>query len=134
MVLDLIGLIYCPDTDERQEPKLHDKSRADFLHIAEDNTQILVPLCYPHEPIHNSFSTLTLVEKYSPSDLTRKKNLVKGNEVKKMILENFRVEKGPNVWKNSGRSADGIRIRERLKWTTRRKCIATIPGRNRDLD
>jgi hypothetical protein len=48
MVQDLIGLLYCHYTSERQESELNAKVSAYFLHIAEDSTQILPPLCYLH--------------------------------------------------------------------------------------
>uniref|UniRef100_A0A4W3HCQ0 Target of rapamycin complex 2 subunit MAPKAP1 n=1 Tax=Callorhinchus milii TaxID=7868 RepID=A0A4W3HCQ0_CALMI len=77
-VQDLIGLICWQFTSEGREPKLNENVDAYCLHIAEDDGEVDgdFPPLDSNEPIHKfGFSTLALVEKYSPPGLAAKQSL-----------------------------------------------------------
>ncbi|XP_030631308.1 target of rapamycin complex 2 subunit MAPKAP1 isoform X3 [Chanos chanos] len=77
-VHDLIGLICWQYTSEGREPKLNENVNAYCLHIAEDDGEVDTdfPPLDSSEPIHKfGFSTLALVEKYSPGGLGAKQSL-----------------------------------------------------------
>ncbi|XP_072908718.1 target of rapamycin complex 2 subunit MAPKAP1 isoform X2 [Hemitrygon akajei] len=77
-VQDLIGLLCWQYTSEGREPKLNENVDVYCLHIAEDDGEIDgdFPPLDSNEPIHKfGFSTLALVEKYSPPGLAAKQSL-----------------------------------------------------------
>ncbi|XP_038638126.1 target of rapamycin complex 2 subunit MAPKAP1 isoform X4 [Scyliorhinus canicula] len=77
-IQDLIGLLCWQYTSEGREPKLNENVDVYCLHIAEDDGEVDgdFPPLDSNEPIHKfGFSTLALVEKYSPPGLATKQSL-----------------------------------------------------------